>query len=449
MATNRLRLDFSLTTNQQRAEFLNEYLARPEFVKHPPTEEELETMGNYLLWGKDPVTGLNAKQEKICDIATKYKTWDNDVVESLEGLMEQPTFNEASLQPIAETPPLLVKREVFSRKEALARCPDYLRETFMELFRNIDELELAINYYDLAHNKRKNPPRDTLLIKFTDEEKEELREQASKWTQYTYLRNRHKLVELRREQYTLRDSYAPVLLVGGNRMITEPIAPPQFDAEIEVLPLGTYNNTLTAAALFRPWDELTPFTTTKEQQKLISDRLWEKEKYTPTGQQKFIDFRELEHVYQLLQALSELEGAAAGADAESNLPALVRTLVFYKDQADLTEVQKEILDMKLNKEKNIDIADKINKKWGKSYTANYISTIFRQRIIPRINDAAEYHVKLASNVFFEEEFKACTCCKKVFLLDACNFTKKARSKDGFTTRCKKCEKESRNKNKEK
>ena len=182
MATNRLRLDFSLTTNQQRAEFLNEYLSRPEFVKHPPTEEELETMGNYLLWGKDPVTGLNAKQEKICDIATKYKTWDNDTVESLEGLMEQPTFNEASLQPIAETPPLLVKREVFSRKEALARCPDYLRETFNSLFRTIDELELAINYYDLAHNKRKNPPRDTLLIKFTDEEKEELREQASKWT---------------------------------------------------------------------------------------------------------------------------------------------------------------------------------------------------------------------------------------------------------------------------
>jgi hypothetical protein len=105
--------------------------------------------------------------------------------------------------------------------------------------------------------------------------------------------------------------------------------------------------------------------------------------------------------------------------------------------------------MKLGKEKNIDIADKINKKWGKSYTANYISTIFRQRIIPKINEAAAYHVKLASNVFFEEEFKTCTCCKKTLLLDSDNFTKKARSKDGYTTRCKKCEKESRNKSKEK
>ena len=59
--TNRLQLDFKLTTTEERVNFLNEYLQRPEFVKKPPTEDELETMGNYLLWGKDPVTGLNAK----------------------------------------------------------------------------------------------------------------------------------------------------------------------------------------------------------------------------------------------------------------------------------------------------------------------------------------------------------------------------------------------------
>lgn len=88
MATNRLHLDFSLVTNEERAQFLDTYLQRPEFISHPPTDEELETMGNYLLWGKDPTTGLNAKQAKICDIATRYKTWDADPVESLEGLME-------------------------------------------------------------------------------------------------------------------------------------------------------------------------------------------------------------------------------------------------------------------------------------------------------------------------------------------------------------------------
>ena len=59
---------------------------------------------------------------------------------------------------------------MFSRKEALAKCPDYLRESFVDLFRRIDELDLTINYYDLAHGRRKNPPRPELVARFTPEE---------------------------------------------------------------------------------------------------------------------------------------------------------------------------------------------------------------------------------------------------------------------------------------
>ena len=101
--------------------------------------------------------------------------------------------------------------------------------------------------------------------------------------------------------------------------------------------------------------------------------------------------------------------------------------------------------MKLNKVKNVDIALAVNKKWGKTYTANYISTIFRQRIIPKINDAARYHEKIIGNIFFEEEFKTCTGCGRTLLCDPINFTRKTRSKDGFTSRCKECEKKSRQK----
>jgi hypothetical protein len=61
MKSNRLNLDFSLVTNEERAEFLEQYLLQPQFIKEPPNEDELETMANYLLWGKNPKTGLNAK----------------------------------------------------------------------------------------------------------------------------------------------------------------------------------------------------------------------------------------------------------------------------------------------------------------------------------------------------------------------------------------------------
>jgi hypothetical protein len=99
--------------------------------------------------------------------------------------------------------------------------------------------------------------------------------------------------------------------------------------------------------------------------------------------------------------------------------------------------------LKLKKVTNTDIAAEVNKRWGKTYTPNYISTIFRQRIIPRINAAAAYHKKLVSNVFFEEEFKTCADCGRTLLRDTDNFTRKARSKDGFTNRCKACEKQVR------
>lgn len=120
-------------------------------------------MANYLLWGKDPKTGLNAQQDGTCQIETKHGTWDKDTnVESLDGLLENPVFNEVTLRPI-DAIPTKVKREVFSRKEALAQCPDYLKQSFVTLFRDIDELDLRINYYDLAHGKRKNPIRPELL----------------------------------------------------------------------------------------------------------------------------------------------------------------------------------------------------------------------------------------------------------------------------------------------
>ena len=95
--------------------------------------------------------------------------------------------------------------------------------------------------------------------------------------------------------------------------------------------------------------------------------------------------------------------------------------------------------MKIDKFKNQDIADKVNKKYDKSYTANYISTIFRQKIIPRINETAEFHAKIIENLSFPENFKKCNGCGKILLIDSLNFVRKSRSKDGFSTHCKNCD----------
>jgi hypothetical protein len=121
----------------------------------------------------------------------------------------------------------------------------------------------------------------------------------------------------------------------------------------------------------------------------------------------------------------------------------MRTLTFYIERAELSVLHQEILDLKLRKMKNTDIAISINKKWGKSYTPNYISTIFRQRIIPAINAAATYHEKVVGSLFFEEEFKTCSRCGKTMLLDPTNFMRQGRSRDGFAPYCKACGKKMR------
>lgn len=238
---NRLNLNFNLETNLERAEFLNKYLTRPEFQTRPPTEDELEMMGNYVLWGKDPHTQKNVVQSKEIQIETRNGTWDSSAPESLDALVESPTFNEATLR----REPTKVPREVFDRKDALARSGD-LRPTLEALFRQIDELDLAINFYDLAHGKRKNPPRPQLLAQFNSEDVAALEAEAAAWSQFAYLKRRHLLVELRRQQYTLRDSFSTQIM----RHTPPPMEIDPGVVSFDVAPLGLKNASTLARIIF-------------------------------------------------------------------------------------------------------------------------------------------------------------------------------------------------------
>jgi hypothetical protein len=76
MTTNRLKLDFSLTSSKDRAEFVRSYLDNNiRFWGKPLTAAEAETISNYILWGKDE-DGKSAVQRKEIHIATKNNTWN-------------------------------------------------------------------------------------------------------------------------------------------------------------------------------------------------------------------------------------------------------------------------------------------------------------------------------------------------------------------------------------
>lgn len=439
---NRLHLDFSIPGTHERKAFVDEYVQRPEFIRAPLTEDELETIANYILWGKDS-DGMNCTQRGEIQIETRNKTWQRDDTESLDAMMESPTFNEASLRKPTEAR-TKIAREVFSREDALAQCPSHMKPIFEELFTRIDRLEMQIHFYEFAHGKRKEEPRASLLRKFTDEEIDAARIVASSWNQFKYLKQRHLIVELRREQFTLRDSYIERHL---RHTPPEPDLDPvnlDFGAEIPVFPLGLIGEPF-EDLIFKPTHELNPHTYTEQELDTLTRFYWKKkEQVRPV---LFFDFGELEHVYELFGQWVELEDELDTLPLESNLKKLMSTLGYYVEMTELNEVQKEILDLKIKKVKNQDIADWINKKHGKSYTANYISTIFRQKIIPQINETARFHALVVENMCFEENFKKCNGCGEWLLIDARNFVRKSRSKDGFSTKCKKCDRADRQKKK--
>lgn len=174
---SRLKLDFSLNTNLERAKFIDEYIKNSTITF---TDDELEMMGNYILWGKAEDTGLSPVDEKFIEIETRNKTWTRTDIDSLDELMESPTFNENTLHPVEQTP-LKKHREVFNREEERKKAPPYILEALENLWENIDIVELGINFYELKHNKRKNPPRPQLLNKFTEEEQTYIKEKAEQW----------------------------------------------------------------------------------------------------------------------------------------------------------------------------------------------------------------------------------------------------------------------------
>lgn len=434
---NRLKLDFSLETVEERVNFVNEYVAQFTDL----TSTEATTIADYLLWGK-------TEEGKPIGAGTGLKTrWakTNDV-ESLDAVLENPALANIQLYSLNDAVILKKNREVFSRSEARQQAPPYLLKTFEDLWRNIDETELETNFYEIRVGKRDKPPREELLKRFTEEEAELIRARSQKLSQYGYLKLRHRLRELRTEQFTIRDSYRSTF------NITQSIYSPKdktlvFDCDIQVLPLGLIEGDVGKLIFNADFD---PGALNEKQLQSISDLIWKK-KEVDLKDSRVFDFRKLDMVYQLYLFKEDFEDRIARIKSdhvvENNLDSLLETLKFYESIADLTDIQREILYLKERKEKNIDIANYINKKYGKSYTANYISTIFKQKIIAKINEAVEIHQDTIENCFFPENFKKCTDCGRILLLDGRNWVKKSRSKDGFQNRCKRCEREVRKRKK--
>lgn len=433
-----MKLNFDLQRDIERADFLRKNISDLSYTK-----AELTLMANYLLYGKDE-NGKNSVQRKEVTIQSRNGTWDKKhPEESLDELMESPTFNEAQFNPydVALATPI---PKPFSRESALRHIPSNFQSDFIELWRKIDTIELTLNYYDINHGKRTTPPREALTSRLSKEDCKNCEIRATQLTTADYMRDRHLLVELRRQQYTMYDAFAPITKTlpppAGS---LKPQLNPVFGSDITILPLGLRSP---HQKFWCARKHLYPKNFNESELREISHLIWDKKTLTPYS---YIDLRDPEHIQHILRALSELQDEAAISDIYSTTAQLIHTINFYIEWADFNEIYKEILDLKLANRKNQDIAEHINKKYNKSYLPNYISTIFCQKICTKIAEAARTHELIVSNLFFEEEFKRCAKCGEWYLRDPLYFMRRSRAKDGLGARCKRCEKQDRDTKKEK
>ena len=430
---NRLQLDFSLPTAEERQTFLTKYL---ETLTFTPTSSELELMANYVLWG-------DKNSDEAVELETYWKK-KGKKIESLDELKENPAFLETRLTSPLTMPKTIKTRRVFSREEARSLASPYVLAQLEALWREIDELDLEIRLYENFIGRQAKPPRDALVERFTPDQIEEVRAHAQQLTEYAYLKKRKLLVEKRSEQYQWRDTYAsPLIQRHTIDQPQTPTPPPLFNSESPVLPLGTRSQSLFSQKLFPSSGEFpNPSLFSEEDQRQLSKLLWAP---TPDSSLPYFNFAEPAHLYALVHTYLEIAPDAT----DENLRALFSTFTYYRKLTKLPPIYDTLLSLKLARKTNEQIVEALTAQYGKTYGDNYISTLFRQKILPRIAETVRAHHEAAKEIFFPENFKVCKDCKRVLLRNPDNFMRKAKSADGFSPRCKACDKVLRDQRREK
>lgn len=525
----KIQLDFSKPSLSDRLEVAAQYAHANLSAKN------CKHIADYLLWSRDE-NGICISKNEDFELSSK---WSASQPDSMEAIMEAET-HIPNFYVVGEIPPTLVRKQKFSRAEALASP---LAPHFRALFDEIDRLDVLISF------AMGNEPREELVNRMEPSCLFALRAKAAKLSPKELQRARHDLVDLRTEQYELRDSYKPQL-----RNAKQPLGKVEL-APLEIEPLGLWAEPTATLGKFLWAEEPTPPADKEERAKLAqalkrllartckpsckhtttqtqiedglqagsherevinlshatartceqaseqdtigqenSSKTDEREvkigsyatarsckqacrqdtKQTPTEehscqneaglQQRAVektshdsdclheravtfDLRDPNSWLQLLPYYNTIYNAKLEAeerhDIESEAPALWNTIQYYFDRALMQAEYRLIVEMKSENWRNEDINNELRRRNLKTFSVNYISTIYKKRIPKLLAQAVEAHYELALALDQPDEWKRCSKCGKLLHLDSNHFRRLGKSKDGFVGSCKQCDKKKR------
>lgn len=362
------------------------------------TQSEIETISNYILYGKDE-DDKSCVDKKEIEIQTKFNSYNknkNNVV-SLDELLESPTFDESI---IVKGKSIYKKSKPTIDRKKAAKVPGMI-----ELW---NEIERWQRIYDENSGKIEKTEDTPVLNQ----------------RQLYFLK--HHLIQLRTQQYYLMDSAYPTMPSIKNKAeYWENLTNSQ--GNYPILPRGVMREE-------RDLSFTNPRKNRSFQFKVITEEEIQK---LEEEQKEYFDFTNPDHVYQLIQYYEEIENFIE-RQPESILHNLLWTLDFYIEKANLSEQQKLIVNGKKRRKPNRDIAKALKEKLNIYHQENYISTIWN-KTVQLICDAAALNFDewLCRN--YDKAWKKCNCCGKELLRDPRNFVRKAKASDGLTGRCKVCD----------
>lgn len=420
MKVNVLRkLDYSIYSDIERAKYVTSLITDSNLLIDCTTDldenvsltKQLEGLANYILYGKNPTKSMNLVQQKKINIQSKYSSFKRRGDDSLEELMEHPSFDEGEVRSYNE------RNSYTKPKQCIHRAkydPITLQVTdigdgdipgMQELWESIDTLE---------HK----------LLLYQGKEQPEEGEEIPKWDSYQEFKIKHWIIDLKKHQYYLKDAYHP------------PIPPHHSFPQPAVIDWESDSKYITKL----------PFSQIKNNKNY---ELFDKDKMPQDDRQLVdcwkiirkhtIDLENPLHLYHLFENYDSLK-KSSWDDLNGQMKYILFALEEIGERADLSDIYTDILDLKVIKWSNERIRQFIQEKYGITYNANYISTIYKKNICEKIARTATIMRKEWEQRNNPDAWKICSCCHKVYLKDPYYFIRKSVSKDQLTARCKICDK---------
>ena len=408
-------LDYSIERDVDRVRAVKDILDQ---LPTDPTQTELEQMGSYILYGKDE-NGKNAVQrgETYDGNSRRFNSFKKteDKVLSLDEVLDNPLADQQKLRPAHE-------RYVYVSRKTTIKRPKYNKKTgelidigdgdipgIQTVWDSVDRLE-----HWIAILEKKIPPDETTTVIEVDS--------------YRLYQLKHQLIDLRRHQYYLKDSYKPTLHFQGCDHPKQQFINWAEDAAYW-MPLDQWQRKVNNSLLHSISKNLDDYETRINSDGETEVR-WVVSRHT-------FNWEDPNHIKALINNYQLMYDFF-----KEKLDTYGRTLIFdferYREMANLSPVREFILDKKIQRVPPQEISFLLQEQFGLKYTENYIGHIVLHEIPEKIAAVATRNRMLLETP--EEDRKVCYRCGRALPRNTLFYSRNRNRKDGFSSVCKECEK---------